>query len=183
MGTTWRGDPDIPRNTQRGERPVAEPGRVLRAYSTHTNCWLQVVGLSETRQRRAVCRSLLACSDWLLDWCWKPEGRLAGYMRPGAVRNMEWLKKARRIMPRSLILRAHSAGGDELGDVRNHGGPPKTLSDEGLRPTGARMAGESRGMGPFKDRRMDRVREKHPFSRAHPWDPALYTPHECSRQT
>jgi hypothetical protein len=42
---------------------------------THTSCWLQVVGLVETRQRRVVSRSWLACSDWPLDW--NPEDRLA----------------------------------------------------------------------------------------------------------
>jgi hypothetical protein len=47
----------------KGVRPVAEQGRVLRAYSTHTSCWLQVVGLAETRQCRVVSRSWLARSD------------------------------------------------------------------------------------------------------------------------
>ena len=30
---------------------------VLQAYSTNTSCWLQVVWLVETRQRRAVSRA------------------------------------------------------------------------------------------------------------------------------
>lgn len=68
------------REHSNGDRPVAEQGRVLRAlraYSTHTSCWLQVVGLAETRQRRVVSRSWLAHSDWPLDWGRNPEDRLA----------------------------------------------------------------------------------------------------------
>jgi hypothetical protein len=48
----------------RAGREQGEQGRVLLAYSTHTSCWLQVVGLVETRQHRVVSRSLLARSDW-----------------------------------------------------------------------------------------------------------------------
>lgn len=50
---------------------------MLRAYSTHASCWLQVVGLAETIQHRVVSRSWLACSDRPLDWGWNPEDRLA----------------------------------------------------------------------------------------------------------
>ena len=56
---------------------MAEQGRVLQAYSTHTSCWLQEVELAETRQRNVVSRSWLARSDWPLDWGWNPEDRLA----------------------------------------------------------------------------------------------------------
>ena len=66
-----------PRAHSNGDRPVAAQGRVLRVYSPHTSCWLQEVGLAETRQRRVLSRSWLACSDWPLDWGWHPEDRLA----------------------------------------------------------------------------------------------------------
>ena len=56
---------------------MAEQGSVLQVYSTHTSCWLQVVGLAETKQRRVVSRSYLARSDWQLDRGWNPEERLA----------------------------------------------------------------------------------------------------------
>jgi hypothetical protein len=52
---------------------------------------------------------------------------------------------------RGVLFCAHSAGSDECRDVRNHGGPPKTLSDESQGPTGTRMAGQSSGMHPFQD--------------------------------
>lgn len=56
---------------------VAEQGRVLRAYSTHTSCWLQEVELAETRQHRVVSRSWLARSYWPMEEWWNPEDRLA----------------------------------------------------------------------------------------------------------
>ena len=74
----------------------------------------------------------------------------------------------------------YSAGGDKCGDVRNHDEPPKTLSDEIQGPTGAWMAGQSRGMCPFQDRGTGRVRDKQLLSRT-PQEQALYTPDECSR--
>lgn len=85
-------------------------------------------------------------------------------MGPGMVRNREWLKKASQILPQSLILSTHSAGDNEHGDVRDPGGPTKTLSYKGQSPTGARMAGKSGGMSPFQDRGMGRVWDKQPVS-------------------
>ena len=57
--------------------PVAEQGRVFRAYSTQTSCRLQVVRLVKTRHLKVVSRSWFARSNWPLDWGWNPEDRLA----------------------------------------------------------------------------------------------------------
>ena len=56
--------------------------------------------------------------------------KVQGYMGPGAMRNKGWLKEAGWSLLRSLILSTHHACGGECGEVRNHSGPPKMLSEE-----------------------------------------------------
>lgn len=63
-------------------------------------------------------------------WRMETSDKVQGYMGPGAMRNREELKEASRSLQRSLVLCAHSAGGDECGDVLNLGGSPKMLADE-----------------------------------------------------
>ena len=47
------------------------------------------------------------------------------------IRNNEEPVEARRSLPWSLVLSTHSACGDEGRDVKDHCGPPETLSKAG----------------------------------------------------
>ena len=61
----------------------------------------------------------------------EPSDKVQRDMGPGTMRDKQGLKEARRSLPLSLVLSTHCARGDEGRDVRNHCGPPETLSEEG----------------------------------------------------
>ena len=104
------------------------------------------------------------------------------------VKDRKWLKEASQSLKRNLILSTDSAGSDERGDVRDHGGSPKALSNKGQGPMGASVTGKPGGMSPFQDRGEGNVWDKHPVS----WvrlgtlcltDLVLYSPDEYSCKT
>ncbi len=80
-----------PKLHSNGDRPVADTGNELCAYSTHESCWLQEDGFWETTHRNIRSKSWLALSVWPLLWGWYPEERLtvAPNKRQNSLQNLE----------------------------------------------------------------------------------------------
>ena len=68
-----------------------------------------------------------------------------------------------------LILGADRAGRDEGADIRIHGGPPKTLTEESKCTMYPWVAGQTGGVGPLEHLGTHRVRDKQTVGRTGTW--------------
>ena len=66
-----------------------------------------------------------------------------GEVGPGTLRDRQRLEEISRSLSRSHVLRTNRASGDEYGDIRDHGRPPKALSHKIQGPTGVWKSGPS----------------------------------------